>query len=308
MFEQVFSLKILEQNEFFNPRDNIIMLTFDDNYMDQSMNLILSISKHNPVGISFVCVGPVLKQENICKLLSLKLGIQVRNYDFFLDFEMGRWPASTLLRLFSPWLLTENISKIVYMDSDMLCTGSLQPLFDMDVQCIAMCNEISGNVSPVQQKVFRPISPVRIYCNAGVTVFNLNYLRNHYSFGEIYQAYCSLHNKIAFLDQDFLNIYFNGKIEVLNAFHYNFQAYELYGTKFYKRALDNCRLIHFSVGKPWLYKSKLEFIRLYLKHSEYEPMIRRVKKTFWQSLLYSPVRFARHMLSPLKQAWLARKK
>ena len=305
---QNFSPVLTRQNSRFKETDNIVLLTFDDNYMDQSINLILSIARHNPSGVSFICIGPKLKGENIDILLSLDQGVQVRCYEFALDFQMGRWALSAVLRLFAPWLLSDQISRVLYMDSDILCSGSLQPLFDAEVPCIAMCNEISGNVGKYQQETIRRISPIRIYCNSGVVIFNLEYLRACHTFSEIFSALSDCNGKFHYLDQDFLNVYFGSKIKILNAFHYNFQPHELYGTTYYKAALRNCRLIHFSVGKPWLYKSKLEFIRLYLKHSEYEPMIRRVKKTFWQSLLYSPVRFARHMLSPLKQAWLARKK
>lgn len=304
---EIFSLQLTKQNDRFCVRDNIVLLTFDDNYVDQSINLILSIAKHNPEGVSFICVGPRLRDENIEILLGLNLGVQVRCYDFSLDYQMGRWALSAVLRLFCPWLLGDEIHRVLYMDSDILCCGSLQPLFDTEVRCIAMCNEISGNVNQYQQDSVRPYCPTQIYCNSGVVAFNLDYLREHHSFHEIFTALNGFNGKLCYLDQDFLNIFFRGRIEVLNAFHYNYQAYELYGTKYYKRALENCRLIHFSVGKPWLYKSKLVFIRLYLKHSRYEPMIRRVKKTFWLSLLYSPIRFSRHMLSPLKQAWLAHK-
>lgn len=305
--ENIFSLKTLKQNIHFNPQDNTILLTFDDNYLDQSINLILSIAKHNPNNVSYICVGPVLKDENMQKLLNLELGIQIRGYDFSLDYQMGRWALSAVLRLFSPWLLDNEIHRVLYMDSDILCIGSLQELFDTEVPCIAMCNEISGNVNKYQQDVVRKYIPTEIYCNSGVTLFNLDYLRNNYTFTDIFTALNGFNGILHYLDQDFLNIYFRGKINVLNAFHYNYQAYELYGKVYYKRALKNCRLIHFSVGKPWLYKSKLVFIRLYLKHSEYEPMIRRVKKTYLLSLLYYPIRFARHMLSPFKQAYLARK-
>lgn len=306
--DSVFSLKIHRQNANFDPGDNIVLLTFDDNYMDQSVNLILSIAKYHPSGVSFVCVGPPLRQENVELLMSLQQGIRIQSYESAVDMASGRWVSSAVLRLFSPWLLEADIHSVLYLDSDILCTGSLQSLFETEVPYVAMCGEISGNTSATQQKTIRPYLPTQIYCNSGVTVFNLDSLREHYRFEQIYETLSNLKGKVVYLDQDFLNIYFQGKITVLNAFHYNFQAYELRGTPFYKNALRNCRLIHFSVGKPWLYKSKLYLIRLYLKHSQYPPMIERVKKTYIKSLLYSPIRLARHMLSPFKQALLALKK
>ena len=305
--QDVFTLIEVRQNPFFSPEDHIILLTFDDNYLLQSINLIQSITKYHPQGVSFLCTCPRLKQKNIELLMDLPQGIQVRCYDFSLNFEMGRWALSAVLRLFCPWLLGEEIHRVLYMDSDILCCGSLQPLFEMDVSCLAMGNEISGNVGKGQQDMVRPYVPTRIYCNSGVVLFNLDYFRANHTFSEIFTALSSFNGKIYYLDQDFLNIYFTGKIDVFNSFHYNFQAYELYGTKYYEKALQNCRLIHFSVGKPWLYKSKPVYIRLYLRHSVYPPMIRHIQKVYTRSLIYSPIRFARHMLSPLKAAYYSLK-
>ena len=295
--DAVFSLVLKKQNPLFSPRDHIVLLTFDDNYVDQSVNLILSIAKYHPVGVCFCCICPVLKQENVDLLLALEHGVQIRCYQFTANLSSGRWVSSAALRLFSPWLLEKEIHRVVYMDSDILCTGSLQDLFQTQVPLIAMCNEISGNTSPTQQKSIRPYLPTQIYCNSGVVVFHLDALRQQYTFDEIYESLTALQGKVVYLDQDFLNIFFQGKITVLNAFHYNFQAYELRHTPFYYNALANCRLIHFSVGKPWLYKTKLPFIRLYLKHSVYPPMIARVRKTYLKSLLYAPIRRARRVAS-----------
>lgn len=303
--EQIFKHQFCRENPRFSPKDSIILLTFDDNYMDQSVNLMLSVAKYHPTGVSFVCTCPVLKDSNLDILIGLPIGVQVKCYDFALDLEMGRWALSAVLRLFSPWLLDENIHRVLYMDSDILCCGSLQPLFDTEVSCIAMCNEISGNTGKYQQDVIRPILPAQIYCNSGVVIFNLDYLRKNHSFSEIFTELLNRNGVFHYLDQDLLNVYFREKLLVLNAFHYNFQPHELKGTPFFKNALRNCRLIHFSVGKPWLYKSRLYLMRLYLKHSSYPPMIAKVKKTVAKRILYLPIATGRRMLSPIKQAILA---
>ena len=305
--EDVFSLKTVEQNQGFCPQDDIVLLTFDDNYVDQSVNLILSIAQHHPKGVSFVCVCPVLRPENVELLMGLSQGIQLRSYEFTLSslaVDTVRWSLCAVLRLFCPWLLEDTIHRVLYMDSDILCSGSLRELFDLDVPCIAMCNEISGNVSNTQQKQMRSYLPTEIYCNSGVVVFNLDCLRENYTFQELYKALCAISGKVTYLDQDFLNIFFRGKITYVNAFHYNFQAYELRKTPFYETALRNCRLIHFSVGKPWKYKTRLRFILLYLKYSRHPAMIRRVRKTLLLSILYCPIRISRRIVSRVKHLFL----
>lgn len=298
----VFSLVLKQENERFRSRDNIVLLTFDDNYLDQSINLILSIALYHPEGVSYICICPPLRRENIDALMAIPYGIQLRCYEFTPAFNSGRWSTCAVLRLFCPWLLEEEIHRLVYMDSDIQCSGSIQPLFDMNVNCIAMAGEVSGNVSPARAETYRRVCPTQVYCNSGVVVFNLDYLRKNHTFAEFYNELSNMLGKYTYLDQDFLNHFFLGRIEYLNPYQYNFQAYELLGNEMYKKALRDCRLIHFSVGKPWKYRTRLPLIRLYLKHSYHPAMIAKVKKVYWQRVLYSPIAFARRILSPIKQA------
>lgn len=295
--EEIYQLTYRAQNDRFSEQDKIVLLTFDDNYMNQSVNLILSIAKYHPAGVSFVCICPPLRQENYAILLGLSQGIQIRSYVGAEDLSSGRWVSGAVLRLFCPWLLEESFHRLVYMDSDILCTGKLDVLFESEIPLVGMCSEISGNVSPGRLEVIRPMMPSQIYCNSGVLAMNLDAFRQDYSFEQIYEGVRSLHGKVCYLDQDFLNIYFQGKITVLNPFFFNFQAYELRKTEFYKPALRQCSLIHFSVGKPWLYKTRVRFILLYLKYSQYPPMIRKVRRTLTKSIAYSPIRIARWIAS-----------
>ena len=111
--EEIFQLQFCQENPKFSPLDSIILLTFDDNYLDQSVNLMLSVAKYHPSGVSFVCTCPVLKESSIDILMGLPIGVQVKCYDFSLDWELGRWALSGGLRLFSPWMLREAIHRVL---------------------------------------------------------------------------------------------------------------------------------------------------------------------------------------------------
>ena len=243
-YEDVFSLTLQEQNSAFSAGHNIVLLTFDDNYLDQSINLIQSIARHNSKNVSFICVCPPLRRENVETLLSIPEGVQLRCYEFTADFRSGRWSTCAVLRLFCPWLLEEDIHRVVYMDSDILCSGSIQDLFDMVVPCIAMAGEISGNVSRERKETYRAAYPTKVYCNSGVVVFNLDYLRYTHCFEEFFQTLSDMLGKYKYLDQDFLNRFFMDRIEYLNPYRFNFQAYEVLGSEMYAKSLRDCRLIH----------------------------------------------------------------
>lgn len=299
--DDVFTLSLEYRNDSFSASDNIVLLTFDDGYINQAMNLIASIYKYHRDGVSVICLCPSISDASINILKSNSIGVEVLRCSVNVEINTGRWPIATALRLFIPWFF-QDISRVLYLDCDIICSGNLEHLFEVDVPYIAMCSEISGNVGRSQNKKFRPNFPTEIYCNAGVAVFNLDSIRASVDFNNVLESFIDISSSYDYFDQDFLNVFFNKKITYMNNLHYNFQAYELIGTKYFDRASQQCKLIHFSVGKPWNKKTDKRLIKLYLQHSEYPPMIAICNKALTQNRLRSPYTFTRKQLSKLKWA------
>ena len=299
--ENCFALTLQQDTPGFDRDKPLVLLTFDDNYVDQTINLILSIDAWHPGEVSFLCLCPRLRQENVDALMGLSQGLRLSCFNHSHLPDSGVWPVCSLFRLFSPWLLEERIHRVLYLDSDILCVGSLEELFRLEVPCIAMCNEVSGNANYSQLEAIRPLIPTEIYCNSGVTILNLDTLRRDYSFGEIYGELGRLRGSLVYVDQDFLNVFFRGRIRLMNGFAYNFQVCELADTAFYSMALKNSRLLHFTWSKPWDYKTGLCMIRLYESYSLYEPMLRKVRRAHRLSILYAPIRLAGRILSPIRR-------
>lgn len=281
-----FALKLDRASASFSDHDRIVLLTFDDNYVDQSLNLILSILKYHPEGVSFLCLCPELTPENQNALLSAGCPVRLICYAHTPLISTRTWPACSIFRLFSPWLLDPQIHKVLYLDSDILCCGSIQALLDAEPPYLAMCSEISGNISPEQQPVITKYLPAEVYCNSGVCVMNLNAFRQQYSFDSFLSFLLAHYADLQYPDQDFLNYFFRDKIVILNGLLYNFQPHELWGSALYPQALRSCRLLHFSYCKPWRYRSELFLVQLYLRHSQYPPMIRKVKALRWKNALH----------------------
>lgn len=294
MIDQYFTLLMKKENDMFDSSKHVILLTFDDNYVNQTINLILSIAKYHSDEVSYICMCPELKQENICKLLSLDKGVQIRCYDFWGEIDCANWPICSYFRVFAPWLLEESIHKVLYMDSDIICAGSIEKLLDMDTSYIAMCPEIGIHVHAYMQRMVQEFLPTQIYCNSGVCVFNLDALRHKFSFEEVMSSLVQMRPKLLFPDQDFLNFNYKGHIEYLNSYMYNFIPHELKGSQHYKKALNNARLIHFaSTIKPWKHNCELYLMRIYLNHTTYPPMIKLVKKKMRWSYLHAVLRLNR---------------
>ena len=279
---EIYQLKSCVQNIKFNIQHDIVLLTFDDGYVAQSINLMLSLIKNHSSNLSFVCACLGLSQQNVEKLLKFDFGVRICTYEMIKYINVGRWSPNSLLRVFSPWLI-EDINKILYIDSDVLCTGNIQDLFDLDVNYIAMSNEISGNVSESREATYRKICPTHIYCNAGVTLINTERIRQEFPLQEIYDSCRYICENYPYIDQDFLNVFFVDKIQYINGFRYNFQAYELLGSVMYKKTLKQSRLIHFSCGKPWNCNTDRRIIKLYLDCSEYDEMKVIIKKVLFKN-------------------------
>lgn len=303
--DSIYQLNFQKQNDLFHFQDHLIMLILDDNYINQTINLMLSIVKNQKRTVSFYCVSLSLSEKNIQLLLDLGFGVQVRVYRFSYSVDTGHWPPNILLRVFSPWLLEDQVEKILYLDGDMICCGSLDELFELDTPWIAMGNEISGNIfveNKQGKKRFGEKYPTQVYCNSGVVVYNLKNIRANYDFENVFLECCRICSEYYCPDQDFLNIFFLGRITYFNGLRFNFQAYELKGNVLYGYALENSRIIHFSAAKPWKDTGDRDIMRLYLKYTEYPPMRDLVKKAYRNSILKSPYRAIYKFGSIIKRA------
>ena len=55
--DSIYQLNFQKQNDLFHFQDHLIMLILDDNYINQTINLMLSIVKNQKRTVSFYCVS-----------------------------------------------------------------------------------------------------------------------------------------------------------------------------------------------------------------------------------------------------------
>jgi lipopolysaccharide biosynthesis glycosyltransferase len=283
--------------------EKFVLLTFDNNYVYQAINLMMSISKFNK-NVSFICLCNELsgdKEKELFAAFTSPTGILLYEYEMLFTFSSLRWVPTTVYRVFSPYLIDEPIDKVLYLDADMICTGNLDKLFELNDYYICMATEIGANifVSEVRNGIQHVLNDSLLYCNAGTALINLKKIHNTYTFDEIFNCFFEKIDELRFLDQDFLNWFFSDKLVRINGFIYDFQPYELKGSTFYKQALNNAKLIHFTSGKPWDRDCDLWLMRIYLKHSVYKPMICLVKHEIKRNIQLFPSKKATHIFKKL---------
>lgn len=158
-------------------------------------------------------------QYRNCKIELVKIDIAryVPKYKLkAIEESCGRYSLSTLYRLLAPDVLSE-IDKILYLDADMIVTGMIKDIFDIELGSRLLGVVPAGgwcvdNNYPEWLKR----SPETPYFNAGVLLMNLALMRE-LKFGEkVMDLFIANHDSYKFLDQDALNIAADGNLVILS--------------------------------------------------------------------------------------------
>ena len=178
---------------------------------------------------------------------------------------------STYLRLFICRYVPQDIYRILYLDCDMVCKGSLRELLDMPFNG----NSILG-VEDILSKENKDRLGVEKYINAGMLLINLNKWREGNYQSLLYQYVVENYGDSALLfyhDQDTINSVLNDNIGYVES-KWNAQT-SSYGTKEQDRMNEigkTAVIIHFiSDRKPWKQGAKSPFFNDYVYYFKMSP-------------------------------------
>ena len=182
---------------------------------------------------------------------------------------LSRISKETYYRLLLGSFLPEDVDRILYIDPDTVVINSLDELYNIDFR---------GNViaaAPHTYGVMESVNLTRLnlkrktrYVNAGVIMVDVNAWRKLTTTEEIINFIAKNIKKLKLSDQDAINIYFQGKILVLDERKYNLdeKTYMFFHNRLFNRIdlnwVDkNTVIVHFNGGKkPWgekKYRGKL---------------------------------------------------
>jgi lipopolysaccharide biosynthesis glycosyltransferase len=241
-----------------------VVMTFDASFAPHAGVALYSLLASN-AGRNFhvllLCAG--LTQEDARKLIGLGAAFGSKIVLRTVDAEKwrvlqtnNRISEATYFRFLIPFQFDADVSKVLYLDSDLIVDGDIGPLWEMDLagSALAACRDIG-----CQQSRHAPLglSPSHHYFNAGVLLIDLAAWRNE----EVSQrAIAFLRQRpedAVFLDQDALNVCLQDRVRYLSCV-WNFMPL-LKFTRFQDDfpAIESGRLkpaiVHFAGGrKPWL--------------------------------------------------------
>lgn len=178
------------------------------------------------------------------------------------------WTLPTYYRLLAPEMLPEDISKIIYFDVDIIVKGDIKPLWEVDLDGMAIAGSRRminwRDISFSERLGYNSFDE---YFNAGVLVINLDFWRaNNISKALLDYIRLNIGDKSKYLypDQDALNVVLHDK-KVFFPERYNFRPSIFLKHRWIDFSEDQlhhyiveCKsvtVIHYTGEKPWNYRS-----------------------------------------------------
>ncbi len=158
---------------------------------------------------------------------------------------------TTYARLLIPSIFAEGVSRVLYLDADLLVLDDLAPLWETDLKGAAVGAVVDVLDGYVKAGVaeFDHVPPVQDYFNAGVLLIDLDPWRKE-RISEKALEYLACHPHSPYSDQDALNVACNGRWTALDP-EWNFQ-HHLTTKILAMEPQQRPKITHFvTAQKPW---------------------------------------------------------
>ena len=185
--------------------------------------------------------------------------------DFPINHSFYRITLPTYYRLMASRLLPDEVSKAIYLDGDLIVTGSLESMWAIDIEGKAIAG-VRDAWMTFENNSFDHLEYDREqgYFNAGVVILNLDYWRQHHTESQLIDFIQKRHNNLPYMDQDVLNgVLHNNKVwlpERYNLMTKNLmKAYWVdYPDHYHNTLMEELRqvvIVHYCGKiKPWHYR------------------------------------------------------
>ena len=211
-----------------NPAEECIALATDEGYVAQACVVIVSYALSNPLNRRDIFVFVDNVSEEGIRMLSTTgaafgLSVTCIKLDNAMLRDLGRHSISglphvsvaTYGKLLIPRSLPERYLRCLILDCDVLVRGNLDPLFATDLQgrCLGAAKDAVDALKSVARL---GLSADSVYFNSGVMLIDLNLWKSEKPMLRIPDVTAEKHNRMIFMEQDILNLLFNGQFKQLD--------------------------------------------------------------------------------------------
>ncbi|GAN64402.1 hypothetical protein AA0313_1824 [Acetobacter indonesiensis NRIC 0313] len=281
LIKKIIKKRTDKKNILFDGCINIVM-SFDDKYKQHAQATINSILAHtqNNKNIHFYIIhDDRLSVENIYNLKKeysqkTKISFLLVKNTFIDKFPLNREYISinTYYRLIMQEVLPSSVSRVIYLDSDIIVCEDITNLWNIDLQgkIIGGCQDEGGILQ--SRRLFGNKSN-NSYVNAGILIFDIKLATEKYSNLSFYYSEVFYGNRkhITLQDQDIINISYKNDIKIIPLnWNVNSRIYSVndldraYSASLEKEARENPFIVHFTdKKKPWKFSSTHPLKKLY---------------------------------------------
>lgn len=280
-----------------------VMYASDDNYAWLMGISMISLFENNRGSqeINVFLFGDNLSEENQSVMTSIAnqygrncYHVDVAKINIPQILMSERYPKSTFSRLFAYDLLPDDVEKLIYLDCDTIVMGSLDEMFDMDVEGKAFLATKDCMGKAYKRKIGLKDSDT--YINAGVMLMNIKRLREMPIAERIVAFVDKYADAMTYADQEIVNGIFQGDFGILPV-EYDMQ------TQFVQYPYEEiCRIRH---PHRFYTKDEVEFGKAHPRIYHYTTCMLDVRPWFANSELVNTWAFDKYKeMSP----WKDRKK
>lgn len=236
-----------------------ILMSVNKKFLEHVEELIFSVLHYNQyVNIYLMYVETELTVEDLenikefveqtkkGRVIPIKFDVKDLEGMPVTDNEGAFFGLEAYSRLFCAFKLPKEIDRILYLDADMITTGSLSELYNIDFEnnIWVACRDNGIQIKDLERL---GLPADYKYINSGMLLINLEKLRNNYTEKDIIQMIYDNQSVLIYPDQDFINKIFKDDIKIVDN-KYNLVAKDIG----YKKLEEKPLIIHFAGSvKPW---------------------------------------------------------
>lgn len=235
-----------------------IIIASDCNYLCHATVVMLSvlINTDNPENVFFYFLDEGIGDENqsylsqqICDLGSSIVFIDIDKSIFESFHISGHIKHSAYYRILAPLILPSNMTKALYLDSDLMLLKDISKLYSMNLEdAIIAAVEDSIEQDDMHMKLLNKVD--RRYFNSGVLIIDLVKWREQNITEKVFDYIKENPEKLKYWDQDALNVIFDGRWHSL-PYEWNVQT-AFFDSEKYCESCSNPAIVHFTTDvKPW---------------------------------------------------------
>lgn len=226
-------------------------------YLYVSLLSLLESNSHNDLCVHIISYD--LTEHDVNTISSLikdydkdVVFYSVDDLDTFLPYVNSGYSKEVYLRLFMPWKLMA-VDKTLFVDADVIFRKDIHELFEYDLSSYAMmaCPGYDCTADLLMQRndIFKRTNDYNYY-NAGVMLWNLDFIRENYELSDFINVIDVFGDKLWFNDQDIINyLLYKNILSVDNK--YNLLVGGIVDRDDFDELVNSASIVHYAGCNPW---------------------------------------------------------